>query len=38
MLVKPRMSQNSNVMSFISPPSWSFSGLAANCSTNAGDM
>ena len=36
-VVKSRISQNSIVMGFISPPRVSFSGWAASCSTTAGD-
>ncbi len=36
--VKPRTSQNRMVISLVSPPSFSCSGLAASCSTSAGDM
>ena len=37
MVVNPRMSVNMMVISRSSPPSTSFSGDCASCSTNAGD-
>ena len=37
MVVKPRTSENMMVISRSSPPSTSFSGDCASCSTSAGD-